>query len=68
MMGLYKKERIYLTEWKSGKDAMDKNRLSYIGMGIRPLNASSGYILLEYHFNNDRICQEEEKAAKKSSL
>ena len=68
MMGLYKKERIYLTEWKSGKDAMNKNRLSYIGMGIRPLNAASGYILLEYLFNNDRICQEEEKTAKKSSL
>ncbi len=68
MMGLYKKERIYMAEWKSGKDAMKKNSLTYIGMGIRSVNSSSGFVLLEYHFNNDSSCQEEMKNAKKSSL
>ena len=68
MMGLYKKERVYMASWKSTNDAMKKNSLTSIGMEIRSLSNSSGFIFLEYDFNNDSSCQKELENAKKASL
>lgn len=68
MMGLYKKERVYMASWKSTNDTMKKNSLTSIGMEIRSLSNSSGFIFLEYDFNNDSSCQKELENAKKASL
>jgi hypothetical protein len=68
MMGLNQKERVFMAEWKSDSAAIKKNNLSSIDMEIRARNTTSGFIYLQYTFNNDSTCEEEIDKAKKSSL
>ncbi len=68
MMALNKGERVLIIEWKDVNDAMQKNKLSEVGMAARTNNTSSGYVLLQYTFSNNSVCEAEIKSEKKSSL
>lgn len=68
MMGLIKQERFLSAKWNSDHDAMKKNSLSTIWLEARAQTESSGYILLQYVFNNDNTCQSEIDGERKNSL
>ncbi len=68
MMSLYKKERALSSTWSQKNDALNKNKLSQIGLDTRAPTNQSGYILLQYTFSNNSTCDTEEEAEKKSSL
>lgn len=68
MMGLIKQERFLSAKWSSDHDYMKKNSLSTIWLEARAQTESSGYILLQYVFNNDKTCQSEIDGERKNSL
>ncbi|VXD06466.1 conserved hypothetical protein [Enterobacterales bacterium 8AC] len=68
MMGLYKGERVLASSWDFKKDKIQKNALESIDVETRARDNSSGYLFLQYTFNNNASCEEEIANAKKSSL
>jgi hypothetical protein len=69
MMGMVKKDRYLLTQWEGKVESQTlENQLESIILAARASNSGSGYLLLEYIFNNSEQCDNEEKVTDKDSL
>ncbi|MDO6560156.1 hypothetical protein [Paraglaciecola chathamensis] len=69
MMGMVKKDRYLFTQWEGkAKTQPLENQLKQIILAAQANNSSSGYLLLEYIFNNSEQCDNEEKLTDKDSL
>lgn len=67
MMGLVKEERFLFAKWPR-KGQVLKNDLDSVFLGVRAKSSDTGYLVLEYLFQNHEQCDEESKAAEKSAL
>lgn len=67
MMGLAKEERFLFAQWPR-KGQVLKNELDSVALGARAKSGDTGYLVLEYLFQNHEQCDEESKAAEKSAL
>lgn len=67
MMGIVKEERFLFARWSSKGQAL-KNELDSITLDVRAKSSDTGYLVLEYLFQNYEQCTEESKAAEKDVL
>lgn len=67
MMGLVKEERYLFAQWPR-KGQVLKNELDSVALGVRAKSSDTGYLVLEYLFQNHEQCTEESKAAEKGAL
>jgi hypothetical protein len=67
MMGLVKEERFLFAQWPRKGQAL-KNELDSVALGARAKSGDTGYLVLEYLFQNHEQCSEESKAAEKNAL
>lgn len=68
MMGIYKEERYFGTEWKGTKEHPLKNDLQSIVIQARSSGSDSGRVYLQYNFKNIDECIKEKKSKQSSSL
>lgn len=59
MMGLAKKERLLFTKWAVDTGATMRQGLRDVFLGAAALSSSTGYVVLEYYFDNEPQCQKE---------
>ena len=67
MMGIVKKERFLFSQWPR-KGKVLKNELDSVFLGVQAKSGDTGYLLLEYNFQNNDQCDGESKAAEKGAL
>ncbi|MCD6663625.1 MAG: hypothetical protein LT082_09520 [Comamonas sp.] len=67
MMGLVKEERFLFAQWPR-KGQVLKNELDSVALAARAKGSGTGYLILEYSFQNHEQCSEESKAAEKDAL
>lgn len=68
MMGLYKQERAHWSKWEGKQSSPLKSNLSMVAVGAIALASDSGYVRVEYAFNNFTACTEEIKKKSQGSL
>lgn len=68
MMGLLKHERFLSALWESSPTRPLKNHIQQIGLEARAKDRDSGFLFLQYNFNNREVCEAELKAAEKEAL
>lgn len=59
MMGLLKQDRYYFSVWHKESNAKLKENLMSIGLSSVALSTQTGYIALEYTYENEKKCEEE---------
>lgn len=68
MMSLYKKDRSLIAEWNSTKATPLKSDIATITMVARAQRNDSGYMMVQYSFNNEPACEAELKRKASGSL
>jgi hypothetical protein len=64
-MAMLKKERYLMSTWKTG---ILKPGLKMVGVNVSVLSRDTGFVNVEYYFDNHPQCEQELKAAKGSVL
>ena len=68
MMGLLKKERFLQAEWSAKNGSRLKNSITRIDLVGRAKRSDTGYLLLQYTFDNKPQCEAEIKKKENASL
>lgn len=68
MMGLLKKDRVLASQWDMTTGSTLKRSLKTILVGVQAQSQESGWIFIEYYFDNEPACQKEIDAATASVL
>ena len=67
MMGLLQKERSLYAVWDK-TNLSDKNDLITVFLGAQAVDRNSGYIVLEYSFNNESVAESDLSQAEDNVL
>lgn len=67
MMGIKSEERFLFSQWPR-KGKVLKNELGSVFLGVRAKSTDTGYLVLEYNFQNKEQCDGESKTAEKGGL
>lgn len=65
-MALIKQERVLQAFWSLENESQLKENVSEIGLAARPKSQDTGYLLLQYTFQNSAQCEAELKELEKS--
>ncbi|CAO3406389.1 hypothetical protein [Azospirillum largimobile] len=68
MMGLAKKDRIYSYEWSQKNKSKMKDGIKTVYLAAVASNNDSGYVIVEFSFDNSDACETAEKKAKVSAF